>query len=122
MIKSYRDLLVWQKSMDLATEIYKLVENLPSTEVYNLTSQMCRAAISVPSNIAEGQSRGSTKDFVRFLYISKGSISELETQIEICLRLNYLSIDQTQKSISLCIEIGKMLNSLINQLTTKDQF
>ena len=122
MIKSYRDLLVWQKSMDLATEIYKLVENLPSKEMYNLTSQMCRAAISVPSNIAEGQSRGSTKDFVRFLYISKGSISELETQIEICLRLNYLSIDQTQKSMSLCIEIGKMLNSLINQLTTKDQF
>ena len=84
---SYKDLKVWQKSLELVTEIYNLTEKFPKSEIYGLTSQMQRAAVTIPSNIAEGQKRGHSKEFLQFLYISYGSGAELETQIEICKRL-----------------------------------
>ena len=86
-INTYRDLIVWQKSMDLVVEIYKLTKNFPKSEIYGLTSQMKRCAVSIPSNIAEGRRRGSRKDYRHFLIIAYGSGAELETQIEIVKRL-----------------------------------
>jgi four helix bundle protein len=90
-IKSHKDLKVWQESMDLVIQIYKLVENFPKHEVYGLSSQIRRASISIPSNIAEGAGRKGGKEFTRFLYIALGSLSEVETQLEISQRLNYNS-------------------------------
>ncbi len=114
--QSFKDLGVWQKSMDLAIDIYKIVKLLPKEELYVLSDQMRRAAISIPSNISEGQQRYSNRDFKHFLLIAKGSLGELETQIMICERLDYLKKEQTQKLYNQCIEIGKMLNGLINSM------
>src|SRR5690606_24522123 len=88
-IQSFRDLLVWQKAMNLVTEVYQLTQQFPKEEMYGLSSQIRRAVVSVPSNIAEGHQRG-TKEFLQFLKIAKGSLAEVETQLEIALRLNYL--------------------------------
>ena len=117
-LKKYEDLTVWQKAMDLVTEVYKLVKLLPKEEIYVLSDQMRRSAVSIPSNIAEGQERDTTKDFVKFLYIAKGSNAELETQLMICVRLKYLTQSQTEVARGLVCEIGKMLNSLIKKLAT----
>ena len=117
--ESYKDFIVWQKSVDLAVEVYKLVKFLPKNETYGLSDQMRRAAISIPSNIAEGQGRNSTKDFVHFLSIARGSQKELETQIYICTRLEYFSEEETAKAVGLCEEVGKMLNTLIVRLIGK---
>ena len=117
-IQKYEDLIVWQKSMDLVVDIYKLVKLLPNEEIYALSDQMRRAAVSIPSNIAEGQERGSAKEFVRFLYIAKGSKGELETQLSICIRLKYLTQPQAASAQSLLGEIGKMINSLICKLNS----
>ena len=111
-------MIVWQKSIDLVVEVYRLAKLLPSDEMYALSSQMKRAAVSIPSNIAEGQERSTTNDFVRFLYIAKGSKGELETHLLICVRLNYLTQSQIVNAKNLLIEIGKMLNSIIHKLTT----
>jgi four helix bundle protein len=113
---SYKDLLVWQRSVDLVCDIYKLTEKLPKTETFALVSQMQRAAVAIPSNIAEGQKRAHKKEFIQFLYISYGSGAELETQLEICKRLyNYKNIDYSLLESSL-ESIMKMLNSLISSL------
>ncbi len=112
-VKSYKELIVWQKSMDLVVEIYNLVKNLPKEEIYALSSQMRRSAISVPSNIAEGQRRTSTKEFSNFLSIAKGSNAELQTQLLICKRLVYLSEQDIEKAYQLSLEIDKMLYKLI---------
>ena len=120
-IKYYKDLIVWQKSIDLVTRIYEISRFLPKEEIYALTSQMHRAAISIPSNIAEGQQRNTTKDFLLFLYISKGSVAELTTQLIICQRLNYLDSSQISDSMELCEEVSRMLTSLINKLSTQLQ-
>ena len=80
-LRYYQDLVVWQRSMELVKEIYSLIKYLPKEELYGLSDQMRRAAVSIPSNIAEGQARYSNKDFIGFLYISRGSIAELETQL-----------------------------------------
>ncbi len=112
---SYRKLIVWQKSMDLVEMIYTLVNYLPKEEIYGLSSQMRRAAVSIPSNIAEGHGRQTEKEFYRFLCISQGSKAELETQLEVCLRLNYLKQDQVQTALALCDEVGKMIYSLMNK-------
>lgn len=117
MIKDFKDLLVWQKAMDLVCEIYRITKLLPKEETYALCNQMQRAAVSIPSNIAEGQSRASTKEFVQFLSIAKASNAELETQLLICNRLEFLTTPQTQVAMCLCKEIGKMLNSLMSSLT-----
>ena len=102
--------------MDLVEEVYRLINLLPDNENYGLRAQMQRAVISIPSNIAEGQSRYSNKSFVQFLTIAKGSKNEIETQLLICQRLNYLDTAQTERALDLCEEIGKMLHSLISKI------
>jgi four helix bundle protein len=102
--------------MELVIEIYRLAKMLPQEELYALSSQMRRAAVSIPSNIAEGQARNSRKEFIRFLYISRGSIAELKTQLLLCIALEYLEQDDLDKAIGLCNNTGKLLNSLINTM------
>ena len=116
---SYRELRVWQKAIDLVIETYRLCALLPKTEIYGLSDQMRRAAVSIPSNIAEGQARNSEKDFIHFLYIAQGSRAELETQVEICVRLNYFSKEQIRIFENLSSETGKMIRMLINALKQK---
>jgi four helix bundle protein len=111
-ISSYKDLIVWQKSMNLVVELYNLSEQFPKAEIYGLTSQIRRAAVSIPSNIAEGSRRGTKKDFRHFLLNAYGSGSELETQIEIAKRLPFgktISFDQADSLLS---EVMKMLNKM----------
>ena len=106
--------------MELTVEIYKIVKLLPREETYALSDQMRRAVVSIPSNIAEGQGRNSDKEFINFLSIVRGSLRELETQIEICERLSY--IDSSLKSNVFCLttEVTKMINALSNSLKSKD--
>jgi four helix bundle protein len=111
-MKTHKDLIVWNKSMDLVQYTYELSSSYPDCEKFGLTSQMRRAAVSVPSNIAEGAARNSTKEYIRFLYISLGSLSELETQFLISNRLGYIK-NYSEESIT---EIRKMLLSLIKKL------
>lgn len=115
-MKSYRDLIVWQKAMDLVEEIYCTVKKLPPEEKFALSDQMRRCAVSIASNIAEGSGKGSTKDFSKFLYISQGSRREIETQLLICVRVGYLSEDDIARALSLCEETGKLLTGLIRKL------
>ncbi len=117
----YKDLIVWQKAMDLTTEIYRLTKKLPKEELYGLTNQMRRAAVSIPSNIAEGNARFSTKDYLRFLSMSRGSKAELETQLLLCIRLNYLVQEDIDSALSLLNEIERMLNSMITKLREKEK-
>ena len=116
MINSYKDLIVWQKSMDLAESVYRISEKLPSKENYGLISQMRRAAVSIPSNIAEGYGRQSTGSYAQFLSIARGSLLELETQIELCIRLKYIHQIDSEKIINDIIEISKMLTTLISKI------
>ena len=115
-VKNYEDLIVWQKAMDLTIEIYLLVKFLPCEETYALSDQMRRAVVSIPSNIAEGHGRNSTKEFINFLSIARGSVTELKTQIEICRRLKYFSESESEYAFTLCLEVQKILNSLISKL------
>ena len=117
--KSYKDLIVWQKSIDLVEQIYELVKLLPDEEKFVLSSQMRRAAISIPSNIAKGQQRNSVNEFINFLYIAKGSKAELQTQCYICLRLKLLNKEQVKPVMELLAEIGKMITKLIESLRDK---
>ncbi|MBR6894337.1 MAG: four helix bundle protein [Bacteroidaceae bacterium] len=112
----YRQLKVWQKAMDLTVEIYSLVNKFPREENYALYDQMRRSVVSIPSNIAEGQGRNSAKEFVNFLSIARGSLWELETQIEISERLHYINSGQKNKVYEQTEEIGKMLNALATSL------
>jgi len=114
--KYFKELIVWQKAMDLVENVYVLTKMLPHDELYGLTNQLRRAAVSIPSNIAEGNSRHTTQDYIRFLSTARGSVSEVETQLEICLRLNYITKDQVAPAFELCKEIGRMLNGIINKL------
>jgi four helix bundle protein len=110
----YRQLVVWQKSMDLAEQIYRETTSLPREERYGLTSQLRRAATSIPSNIAEGQGRRSSDDeFVRFLQIALGSLCELETQVDLSRRLRLLSPEQVSRLHLQTDEVGRLLNGLI---------
>ena len=113
---SYQDLIVWQKSMQLVKEVYTLVKMLPKEEQFALSDQMRRAVVSIPSNIAEGYGRNSTNDYIRFLNIARGSKYELETQIQICVMLNYISKEKTATALELSEEIGRMINALIKKL------
>lgn len=115
-IKHYRDLIVWQKAMDLAEEIYRLTKFFPKDELYGLTSQIRRAAVSIPSNIAEGHSRQSTAEFRNFISIAQGSLAELETQLLLALRFRYLAPDQVTFTNQVCSEISKMLHALRTKL------
>ncbi len=118
---NYKELKVWQKAMDLTVEVYKLVKLLPKKETYALSDQMRRAVVSIPSNIAEGQGRNSDKEFIQFLSIARGSLWELETQIEICLRIGYIDQSLAIDTNNLIAEISKMLNALSNSLKPQNQ-
>ena len=118
---NYKELKVWQKAMGLTVEVYKLVKRLPKEETYALSDQMRRAVVSIPSNIAEGQGRNSDKEFIQFLSIARGSLWELETQIEICLRIGYIDQTLATNIYNLIAEISKMLNALSNSLKPQNQ-
>ena len=116
---SYRDMIVWQKSMDLVVLVYQLVKLLPKEETFALASQMRRSVVSIPSNIAEGKSRKSLKEFTNFLSIARGSVSELETQLYICEKVNYLPHEKIVPALELSDEIGRMLSSLISKFANR---
>ena len=116
-IKNYRDLLVWQKAMVLVNRIYKVSASFPDTERFALTSQLRRSSVSVPSNMAEGYGRNSTKEYVRFLHISMGSLYELQTQLEISLNQEYLKKEMFDLLFEDCREIERMLSALIRKLS-----
>jgi four helix bundle protein len=116
MVQSYKDLIVWQKSMDLAVEIYLITNCFPKDELYSLTNQIRRAAVSIPSNIAEGRRRNSKLDYLHFLTIAHGSLAETETQLLIAIRLNYLNDAQVEHVLQLQEEISKMLHSMRSKL------
>ena len=109
----YKDLRVWQDAMALAEQAYVYTQNLPSCEKFGLTSQIQRAAVSVPSNIAEGSARGTTKDYIRFLVIARGSLAELETQLLLCGRMKFGSIEKILETL---VVTRKQIQALINSL------
>jgi four helix bundle protein len=119
MLRSYKDLKVWQKSYQLCLNIYKLTKGFPKEETYNLTSQIRRAAVSVPSNIAEGYGRKTTPEYIRFLYIAYGSNCELETQILLTGDLGYIKSEQLKNIQEDIGEVERMLKALINSLENK---
>ena len=116
-MNGYRSLLVWKKAMQLAEEIYSVIKLLPKDELFGLSAQLRRAAVSVPSNIAEGNGRSSKKDYMHFLNIARGSVYEIETQLLLGVELHFFNEPQTEKAMDLCEEISKMLNSLIRSLS-----
>jgi four helix bundle protein len=118
-VKSYRELIAWQKAMDLAVQVYELTKTFPREEIYGLTSQLRRAAVSVPSNIAEGQGRRTTKEFQRFLGYAYGSLQEIETQIMLAARLGYVRDEQESQLLEQWAEVGKLINGLSNALRRK---
>ncbi len=120
MISSYKDLIVWQRAVELVVEIYKLTEDFPKEEIYGLTAQMRRSAVSIPSNIAEGRFRGTKKDYSQFLRIAYGSGAELETQIEIAKRLPKTKDMDYLKAGSLLEETMKMLNVIIRKFNPNE--
>ena len=119
-VRSYRDLLAWQKAMDLAELIYSSTRAWPKEELYGLIGQIRRAAVSVPSNIAEGQGRASTREFLHHLSIAYGSLCEVETQILVAQRLGYLSSASTEHILDQTADAGRVLNGLSRSLREKE--
>jgi|SRR5665213_127963 len=117
--QSYHDLLVWQKSMALAREIYKITADFPSEEKFGLISQMRRAAVSVPSNIAEGQARNTTGEFVQFISHAEGSMAELDTQLMLAVDLDFLSSEKAKSCLDSIAELRRMLNGLRRAITSQ---
>ncbi len=111
--------MVWNKSMKLVTDVYLITKSLPKEELYGLTSQIRKSSVSVPSNIAEGYGRNSTNDYIRFLQIASGSLYELQTQLEICLNLEYLQKSTFESVYEKSREIERMLSSLIRSVGKK---
>lgn len=118
--KNHRELLVWQKAMRLVVAVYDLVRRLPKEENYGLSDQMRRAAISIPSNIAEGNARCSVKDMAHFFYIAQGSRAELETQLELCQLIGYLPQQELQSTFLQTQEVGRKLSGLIKSTLQQD--
>lgn len=116
---SYRELHVWQKSMDFVVECYRATEMFPKSETYGLASQLQRAAVSVPANIAEGQGRNHTREFINHLSIAYGSLMEVETHLQIAARLRYIDESLLDRLLLLSNEIGRMLNGLMQSLQRK---
>ena len=115
-VKHYRELIAWQLAMELVVSTYQATEAVPDTERYGLVAQMWRAAVSVPSNIAEGQARRSTADFIRYLLMAHGSLAELETQVLLCERLHLVPGDTIRPLLASYLEVGRVLNGLIASL------
>jgi four helix bundle protein len=118
-ISSYRDLEVWKRSMELVTNIYGITQAFPKEELYGLTNQLRRAAVSVPANIAEGWGRGTTREYIQFLRIARGSLFELETLMNISGKLEYAKVKNQQQILQEIQEITKMLNALVKSLRQK---
>ncbi|MEK6745691.1 MAG: four helix bundle protein [Pseudomonadota bacterium] len=118
-IQSYRELEVWKISMDLADKIYDITETFPKNEMYGLASQIRRAAVSIPSNIAEGSARSGTKELLYFINIARGSLAELETQLILSERRKYIDSDTLEQLISIANSVGKMLTRLYQSLERK---
>lgn len=117
-IKTHKDLLVWKKGIDLVEQIYKFTKQFPKEELYGITNQMRRCAVSIPANIAEGSGRKNKAEFIQFLHIALGSASELETHLIISQRLGFLSINSYDEIINALNEIIKMICGLINSLNS----
>ncbi len=115
-VKDFRDLFAWQKSMELVETIYRVTEDFPSKEMFGLTNQLRRAAVSIPSNVAEGQGRNTTADFLRFLSISRGSLQEVQTQYELARRLGYIGEETKIELAILSDEVAKLINGLCRSL------
>ena len=111
-VQHYRQLIAWKKAMELDKLVYESTAKFPKEEIYGLAGQMKRAAVAIPSNIAEGQGRNSTKDFLRFISIAYGSLLELETQTLISEMLNYLTSEETNLLLEKCAEVGRLANGL----------
>jgi four helix bundle protein len=118
-METHKNLLVWQKSMAFVTELYKLTRKYPKDEQYGLINQLRRAAVSIPSNIAEGCARRNTKQYIQFLYVSLGSASEIETQVIISYNLEYVSNNEEQNMLEMLEEIIRMLVGLIKSLSNR---
>ncbi|MBB4092283.1 four helix bundle protein [Ochrobactrum pecoris] len=116
-INSYRDIFVWQQAMELVTAIYKLTETWPKEEIYGLTSQVRRAAVSVPVNIAEGYGRDTRGAYQQFLRIAQGSLKEMETHLLIAERLGFIRSDKTEPIMAMSASVGKLLRLLIRKLS-----
>lgn len=116
--RNYRDLIVWQKAMDLTAAVYQLSSQFPADERFGLVSQIRRAAVSIPSNIAEGEGRGSAKEFVHFLCIAYASLREVETQILLSVRLEFVADGQVDLILELCAEVGRLINGLVRAKST----
>jgi len=119
MVSHYKELIIWQKSMTLATMIYRVTQSFPASERYGLSNQMRRAAVSVPSNIAEGQARQTSTEFNQFLSIANGSLAELETQIILSQNLSYVTEVQSSELLSLLGEVVRMIRALKAKLPIK---
>ena len=117
--KTFKELIVWQKAHAFVLKVYSFSESFPKSELYGLTSQFRRAAVSIAANIAEGYGRHSRNDYLRFLNIARGSKNEVETQLQICLMLDYLKPEDIAETQAVCTEVGKMLNSLINTVESQ---
>jgi len=118
-IKSHRDLIAWQKAMNLTEKVYDLARSFPKEEIYGLTSQIRRCAVSIPANIAEGQGRRSKKEFQQFLGHARGSLLELDTHLELALRFGYISSESYQNILPQLQEVGRILNGLLRSLDEK---
>ena len=121
MGSAFRDLLVWQRAIDLTTEIYRLTEEFPKSELYGLSSQVRRAAVSVPSNIAEGSGRGTKREFRQFLLMARGSLCEVHTQLIIAGNLGFAERGRLQCTESIANEVGRMLNRLLQSMSVDTQ-
>jgi four helix bundle protein len=118
-VQNYRELEVWQKAMDLVALVYRQTARFPREEMYGLRNQLRRASVSIPSNIAEGQGRRTTKEFLHHLSIARGSVLEVQTQVEIAKRLQYLTEDQAAELDRLIVMVLRLLNGLMNALDRK---
>jgi four helix bundle protein len=116
IVQSYRDLVVWKKSMALVLDVYRCTQAFPKIETYGLTAQLRRAAVSIPSNIAEGQARRSTGEFKQFLGNARGSLAEVVTQVLLATDLGYVENQVSQRLLDATAEIGRMLNGLLAAL------
>lgn len=115
-VRSYKELMIWQKGIEVVKLVYSITKKFPKSETYGLTSQMQRAAVSIPSNIAEGQARQHTGEFRQFLYTALGSAAELDTQIIVSVELDYVDTENAQPIFDLLLEIRKMIYALIKKL------
>lgn len=118
-VKSFRDLRVWQAAMDLVEKVYRGTQKFPTHEAYGLTNQLRRAAVSIPSNIAEGHTRAHTKEYLNFISITQGSLAELQTQIEIASRLDYLASATADEILDDSVSLSKQLYALRNAIAKR---